>query len=487
VRPYGPLQSIQAIADSAPLTHRAAYTAQAFSGLNRAVSTASISELKARSLELKPKAEALLSILHAQARRPYFVELAGTPKAGKTTALHVLDRFLKSCGYRVDQMRERAADCPIAMKGHFFFNTWTTTTMLASMIESLESKADVVLLDRGVFDALVWLEMQSQEHQISPEERQVFREFVLLDRWRALTDLTVVLRVSPAEAVSRENKDLLLDRTGSIMEPRFLERYNDVLSEVRASVQDEFTFVDIDTDEHRSPADATFAIATKLLDHMRRWADPEIAAIPRAVAEELFRNGAVLPLPEAFEGVQRAVTFRRRSDLERDDGFVQLVGAAVLRHSDELLLLRRDEERDKKRKAFGRDVLWKGCHVAGSPADASNLLGNTAMAIKARLKEDFHLAWLDSEPIPRFLVWNRDDDNDARHLGVLFDLEIRAPELARLLSEKVFKRERDRTKLSGSRFVAPSELLDRLERKDDIELEFWSREILRHVTADRSQ
>lgn len=427
----------------------------------------------------------LLSILHAQARRPYFIELAGTPKAGKTTAMHVLERFFKSCGYRVHQMRERAADCPIGMKGHFFFNTWTTTTMLASVIESLEREADVVLLDRGIFDALVWLEMQSREHQVSPEEREVFRQFVLLDRWRSLTDLTVVLTVDPATAVERENQDLVVERKGSIMEPAFLERYNSVLSDVRAAEQPHFTFVSIDTREHASPRAASLAIASELIEHMRRWADPEIAAVPRGVAEAVFRESAVRPLPEAIDEIQRSLVFRRRSALERDDGFVQLVGAAVLRHADELLLFRRDGERDKKTKLFGRHVLWKGCHVASAPDGDSGILATTATAIEARLKEDFHLARLDSKPIPRFLVWNRGDDNDARHLGVLFDLEISRPELARLLEEKVFKRERDRTRLSGNRFVAPAELLARVERKD-IDLEPWSREVLRHVTAEPS-
>lgn len=440
-------------------------------------------ELRDRGLALKAKAEALLSILHAQARRPYFVELAGTPKAGKTTALHVLERFLKSCGYRVHLMRERAADCPIAMKGHFFFNTWTTTTMLASMIEALEREVDVVLLDRGVFDALVWLEMQSREHQVSEDERKVFREFVLLDRWRTLTDLTVVLTVDPAEAVRRENHDLLVDRKGSIMEPSFLERYNAVLRDVQAAEQHNFNFVGVDTKERGSPKAASLAIAAEIIEHMRGWADPEIAAIPRSVAEELFRESAVRPLPEAIERIQRDVVFRRRSELERDDGFVQLVGAAVLRHDDELLLFRRDGERDKKTKLFGRHVLWKGCHVASSPAGTGDILANTATCIEARLKEDFHLARLESRPLPRVLVWNRDDDNDARHLGVLFELEIPRPELARLLEEKVFKRERDRTKLSGNRFVAPAELLERVERSG-IDLEPWSREILRHVTAE---
>lgn len=458
-------------------------TALAFSALNPAVSPPiDATELRTRGLELKQKAEALLPILRRQARRPYFVELAGTPKAGKSTALQVLHRFLKDCGYQVHEMRERAAECPIAMKGHFFFNTWTTTTMLAAMIESLESEADVVLLDRGVFDAIVWLEAQSLDHQVSPREREVFRDFVLLDRWRTLTDLTFVLTVDPQTALVRENKDLLVPRTGSIMGGQFLERYNRVLRDVQGSVRDEFTFVDVDTAVHDSPQAATLAIATALLERMSGWVDPDIVAIPRAVAEEVFHHGAVRPLPDAIEAVERALVVRRRSELERDDGFVQVVSAAVLRHEGQMLLLRRDAQGDQKIAAFGRDVLWKGCHVE-RPRPGASLLETALAAIQARVEEDFHLARSESEPVPRVLVWNRDDPKDARHLGVLCDLEI-APAVARSFTGKVFKRERDSTKLRGSRFVTPAELADRLASGDDLDLEPWSRALVQHMVAE---
>lgn len=435
---------------------------------------------KARE-ELADKARKLLPILRRQARRPFIVELAGTPKAGKTTALHVLHRFLKDCGYQVHEMRERAADCPIAMKGHFFFNTWTTTTMLASMIESLESEADVVLLDRGVFDALVWLESQNRDHQLSEEEYDAFRKFVLLDRWRSLTDLTIVFTVAPETALKRENKDLLIPRKGSIMGAEYLERYNGVLGDVQAKLRDHFTFVNIDTTQFDSPRATTHAAAAELIEHMSRWADPEIAVVPRKVVEEVFGKGGIRELPEAMEEITRAVVFQRRS--EQNDDFVGLVSAGVLRHDGKMLLLRRAEKNDEKRLTYGRDVLWKGCHLARATTDASDLLRTAATALKARLKEDFHLARLESEPIPRFLVWNRDNERNARHLGVLFDLEIPAGEVARSLASKVFKRERNRTKLGGNEFISPAELQARVERKDDIDLEPWSQNVLGHEIA----
>ncbi|XXY51968.1 hypothetical protein WME91_12575 [Sorangium sp. So ce269] len=433
--------------------------------------------------ELAQKARALLPILRRQARRPYIVELAGTPKAGKTTALHVLHRFLKDCGYHVQEMRERAGDCPIAMKGHFFFNTWTTTTMLASMIESLESEADVLLLDRGIFDAIVWLESQNRDHQLSPEEYDVFRRFVLLDRWRSLTDLTCVFKVSPDMALQRENKDLLIQRAGSIMDAPFLERYNQVLADVQASVRDSFTFVDIDTTEYTSPQGTTRALAAALLDHMSNWADPEIAVVPRTVAEQVFSDRALRALPEAMAEVEKAVRFLRRSALEETNDFVGLVSAAVLRHADKMLLLCRAEKHDEKRITYGRDVLWKGCHIVRPPEGASNLLSTAARHLKARLKEDFHVARFESEPTPRFLVWNRSDERDARHLGVMYDLEIPTQEAAQSLASKVFKRERNRTKLGRNQLISPADLQARVERKDDIELESWSKEVLRHEMA----
>jgi predicted NUDIX family phosphoesterase len=357
--------------------------------------------------------------------------------------------------------------------------------MIASMIESLESEADVVLLDRGVFDAIVWLEAQRREHQVTEQECGTFRDFVLLDRWRKLTDLTFVLRVAPGTAVERENQDLLIRRTGTIMDAGRLERYNQVLADVQATVRSDFSFVDIDTIEHGSPQAATHAIATALVEHMSRWADPKIAAIPRQVAEQVFRDGGIRALPDGLQEVERALEFHQRSTLERSSDFVQIVGATVLRHADKLLLLRRSEEQDEKRRTFGRDVLWKGCHLPRTDSPSA-LVEMASTAVKSRIKEDFHLAQLDSEPTPRFLVWNRNDDIEARHLVLLFDLEIPAPEVARSLAEKVFKRERDRTKLCGSQFVAPGELLARVENDDDIELESWSREVLRHMMAARS-
>src|SRR5262249_12483763 len=136
--------------------------------------------------ELAANGRRVRDLLERQARKRYVLEITGTPKAGKTSTIALVESFFKACGWRGHVIRERAAECPIPMKGHFFFNTWTTCTMLAEVIDAVDRKFDLVILDRGFFDALVWLELQLGRRQVTPEEAKVFEQFVLLERWRQL-------------------------------------------------------------------------------------------------------------------------------------------------------------------------------------------------------------------------------------------------------------------------------------------------------------
>jgi predicted ATPase len=162
---------------------------------------------------LLARASELLEVLRAQARRAFVIELTGTPKAGKSTSVMTLQTFFKEAGYQVHLLKERAADCPLPMKGHFFFNAWTMATMLAEVLETHETPVDLLILDRGFFDALVWLELQTRRDQVSAEEKRIFSEFVLLERWRSLVDVTVIMKVDPARALEREHQNQIVHRT----------------------------------------------------------------------------------------------------------------------------------------------------------------------------------------------------------------------------------------------------------------------------------
>src|SRR5207249_2651594 len=116
---------------------------------------------------LQLRAEAACERFRLDARKPVVIEFAGSPKAGKSSTIAQLYTFLKRCGFKVKIVVERASVCPIRDKKHATFNIWTACTTLAQILESTqdppqEDDPDILILDRGLFDAICWLMMMDR-------------------------------------------------------------------------------------------------------------------------------------------------------------------------------------------------------------------------------------------------------------------------------------------------------------------------------------
>lgn len=138
--------------------------------------------------ELQTRAEAAAARF-GTARKPIVFEFAGVPKAGKTTTLAALQGFLKRCGFLVEVVVERASVCPIRDKKHFNFNVWTACTTLAQVLEKTQNPPrpddpHILILDRGLFDSIVWLTLMERLDRLRPEERQTIEKFLRIDDWR---------------------------------------------------------------------------------------------------------------------------------------------------------------------------------------------------------------------------------------------------------------------------------------------------------------
>lgn len=423
---------------------------------------------------LSHHAERVLDLCSNQARRPFVLELAGTPKAGKTSTMGVLRDFLKDKGFRVSVMRERAADCPIAMKGHFFFNAWTSATMLAQVLAHHDTDAQIVLLDRGFFDALVWLELQDRRHQLTPEEKETFEGFMLLERWRKLTDLTVLLLADPDKAMERENIGRLLPRTGSIMNKEFLATYNNVIDVVQKRHGSLFSILRVDSTRTRSAVGSAMEVLDQVLPEIEKWADPEILALPRDFVAREFGSDDWLHVSKTSSFLSAAeshLIIERRSELERDPARVQLVASATFCHQSRYLLIERSPK-DTKSTRFGRHTLWHRCHVEATAAPT--ILENAKAQLAARIRDDLHLSRL-QEPRPIGTLWSSKDD-ERNHLGLAFAIDIDDPETAESLSTKEFKRGKRAPPLRTT-FYTPREL-------EGLDLEQWSSAAVRASLLD---
>lgn len=294
---------------------------------------------------LLERARQVLAAMRLGARRAFVLELTGTPKAGKTSTLAMLQAFFKSAGFKVSTLKERAAECPLSMKGHFFFNAWTMATMLADVLANLETDADLLLLDRGFLDALIWLELQVTRHQVSDEERRVFTEFVMLPRWRELVDHTIVMTAAPEEALDREDKGTLIQRRGTLMNPAALAEFNAAAERTLAAHGRSFANTVIDTTAAKSAKDSTLRLLVGVLPVLEGWANPEIFVVRRADLAKIFGDRAYIDI-DAGAGLERlaALAFKKdRVSAARDPEIVQLVvGGIPVRKDGQILIFERN-------------------------------------------------------------------------------------------------------------------------------------------------
>ncbi|MEZ4374446.1 MAG: AAA family ATPase [Polyangiaceae bacterium] len=414
-----------------------------------------------RATTLAESAKDLLPVLRGQARRAFVLELTGTPKAGKTTSVNTLRSFFKECGYRVHLLNERAADCPLPMKGHFFFNAWTTATMLSEVLETYDTEVDLLILDRGFFDALIWLELQKSREQVTEEEREVFTKFVLLDRWRSLVDLTVAVSVDPVLAMRRENNNLVVRREGGVMNPDTLKQFNEALDSARKEHRHKFSILDFQPTAQNIRED-NIALLELILPKVQAWADPEVAALSTEDVRAAFGSETFLRADPARQLLSHAeITERARSVLESDKSQVQLVACALPMHRGRYFTFRRNSK-DEKLRAYGEYTLWKGTHVSGT----GPILDRLEDCLHQRVRDDLHLANR-LQPHLVGMAWHPDDN----HVGVLYTVEV-SDAVASSMKQKEFKRLARQATIRGD-FRNASELL-----QGSFGLERWSKSYL---------
>jgi deoxyadenosine/deoxycytidine kinase len=93
-------------------------------------------------------------------RSPIFIELAGTPAAGKTTMTSRLQHFFASRGVLATVAEEPAGRYPGPPQEKLTprFNEWTLGESLSAIADHRSNRtAEIVIFDRGAFDSLFWL------------------------------------------------------------------------------------------------------------------------------------------------------------------------------------------------------------------------------------------------------------------------------------------------------------------------------------------
>ena len=424
--------------------------------------------------ELERRAKELHSIVEL-APRAFVVEFAGTPKSGKSTSVEAIRHFFRRFGFSVHVLSERAAQCPIPMKGHLFFNTWCATTMLAELLENVDTKTDIIIADRGLFDALIWFQTQAKRGELLEEELNQIENFLLMDRWKNLFNLVAVLHVGAATALKRENAHRITGRTGSIMNTSMLETLSDAVDEAIDLYENKFSnVIRIDTD-HGDIRSVNARLLSQILNHFESFVNPEILVVPKQAMTGLLSTAPFAFTPDdesdmIQEIIETNGQYRRRTEVESDKDFIQIVPCGVLLHQRRVFLFKR-HDRNPKSRLYGKSTIWQGCHVT-RPADQERSMSKVLAALESRIAQSLFIS---RKFHSRFVgyTWDASETGDGRHLGLIYLMEIENRELADSLRKKEFRRSRGHSLAGGFRRI------DELESSmDEVDLEPWSRTIL---------
>ncbi len=433
-----------------------------------------------RVTALEEQAKSLLGAAVQFASRPFVIEFAGAPKSGKSTLVEAIRHFFSRQGYRVNVLTERASVCPIPMKGHLFFNTWCFTSMLAELLKNTETESDILIVDRGLFDSLIWLTLQKNRGELTDDEFKRFENFVLMDRWKRLFDTTVVLNVSSAIALDREQKGHISRSSGSVMNKNFLNTLNEAVSHAADNYQDVFTNIIYMDNSDKSFEESGSQLLGKLLTSLEQFLNPEILVVPRekiqileSSSQQRFGEDAVA---EVLRCIDKYGTYLRRDIVEEDSAYVQVVPCAILTNEEDIFLFQR-KEKDPKYRLYGRTSIWQGCHVPRQQEqNISSLLKHSLME---RVSGSLFLSQVfATEQVGYFR--DQSSAESERHLGIFYRIRIDRSETVADLKKKEFKYGRGYG-LSGQ--FLPKKSIS--EKRQDLGLESWSCAIIDNVDFNK--
>ena len=151
--------------------------------------------------------------------RPFMVEFSGTPEAGKTTTINAVADMLRKNDYKTIILKESAESLPSEIpKGTFDANMWMHFITQSGLISALYSKADIVLIDRGIIDSEFYGQKFLNDGLCTKAKYDEFKKMFLQ---HLKPNLFIALMVTPEESVKRRGGE------GRLVNKEYIQNYNE--------------------------------------------------------------------------------------------------------------------------------------------------------------------------------------------------------------------------------------------------------------------
>ncbi|MEJ2046173.1 MAG: hypothetical protein P8X74_19575 [Reinekea sp.] len=364
-------------------------------------------------------------------RRPIVIEFCGSPKSGKSSCINSLSLFLRRNKFRTKVLTERASVCPVTDKYDPNFNIWTACSAIAELVETLSNHSkdfDVIILDRGIFDALCWFNWLKGNNNLDQENFNSLETFLTMNRWRTVIDLIYVFTASPEVSLDREYASLLTRKSGSIMCDDALNSYKSCVEKVSKQYHDTFQDIKVYDTSSKSLNEVNHEITKNILEIIKNNISEKIGHFPKAT---LSSN-----LPETFHfsdanlnGVN--LEYQIRDTVESDESSVQPIPILIITNKEQnkLLVVKKNKKTTSKDSPESERLLvYLGGHTREEDSFGaldSSILNIARLSLQREIKEETGLNYIPpSEATDPLCIWMRDNDRSKKHLAICYIMKV---------------------------------------------------------------
>lgn len=430
--------------------------------------------------QLQKLAEEVLNLKqeHRQ-KRPIVIEFSGSPKAGKTSCINSLELFLKRNGFSVKIVQERASVCPVSDKQSPMFNLWTACMSLAGLIGTLEDKksnVDVLILDRGIFDALCWFEWLVSNSKMEEKQRCITENFLLMEELIKNIDIVFAFSVEPKISIDREYANLLTNKPGSIMNRKVLAEYLEAIKNTYSLKRNFFHEVFMIDTSNKNQDQVGKEVTETTLDTLKKMLMERIGYF-----EKSSEINWVLSSKNTFEydelkTLLKNIKFDLRDNVESNPEFLQPIPVAIIsnRKKDKVLVIKKNKNAvSSNSPEKDKILLYIGGHSRFedmTEVTAQDFLAICRSTLKREVKEEIGISIALNEIEP-FFIYSEDNDKSKKHLAVCFFVMVDEDGIKLRLDSQELVLNKGKSK--SGRFLDIKEVLK------EAELERWSRIILK--------
>ena len=207
---------------------------------------------------------------------PYVIEFTGTPRTGKTSLINNLKDFFKKKGFVVEVLEEFTTsekykkEIYPTLKDKYknVVNTEIPKYVLKQLEESINRNPDIIIIDRSLFDRLIWVDRLVLKAGMSKEEYTEYKN-LYIPLIKEKIDIIISTYTDSLTSLKRDyHANLSLEKRTFLNEKNVDEYNKSLLNMEQLSRQEQINFKLFDTTS-KNQREISFEVIDFILENMK--------------------------------------------------------------------------------------------------------------------------------------------------------------------------------------------------------------------------